>query len=499
MKYQATGTQMWDGWFLNDNGRIHMYHMQVPKKSGGQEINPCQMTTEQMQSVGHAYTDDLIHWTECPAILPPLFDQNPDDYHQKFTGCAVQKDGKYYVYYTMRDKTDGSQRIGVAISDDNIHFIPYQGNPVLEPRGNGLIGFHNRQEYDWGIVDCRDLILVPDPQKDIYYGYFAAAADVGREHPVGVVAMAETTDMLHFSEPRIVYTPRQNGMGEVPDVFYMDGKWYLTLLTGANYAGRDAVGEEFITNCTIWATADSPYGPFQPADQPLLIAGRVNSGFTCRSVEKDGSRYLYYIDRNYTGDTDNSLAIPKLLKTDQDGRLKVFWADCVEGLRKQEITLPGLPAALPNSFAWRTFGGHCTGTDGTYVMQTGPHDSHIAAWDMTAQAIEWNIELTLECTAGGFYLGGDKKFAVLFEPDAQRLAAYELYDYILSANRHFCCSQGQTYNVKLLFQQGVVEVYVNNVLILQNGLDLHQLTHLGFFCERGSMTAVQLSLFELEE
>ena len=99
MKYQATGTQMWDGWFLNDNGRIHMYHMQVPKKSGGQEINPCQMTTEQMQSVGHAYTDDLIHWTECPAILPPLFDQNPDDYHQKFTGCAVQKDGKYYVYY----------------------------------------------------------------------------------------------------------------------------------------------------------------------------------------------------------------------------------------------------------------------------------------------------------------------------------------------------------------------------------------------------------------
>ena len=91
MRYQADGTQMWDGWFLNVEDRVHLFHMQVPPAKG------TVLPEREHQAVGHAYTDDLVHWTQCPRLLHPLYDEAPMDYHQKFTGCAAQKDGTYYV------------------------------------------------------------------------------------------------------------------------------------------------------------------------------------------------------------------------------------------------------------------------------------------------------------------------------------------------------------------------------------------------------------------
>lgn len=109
--------------------------------------------------------------------------------------------------------------------------------------------------------------MVWDEKTEKYYAYFATATDVGREHPIGVVAMAESTDLLHWGNQQIVYTPRQNGMIEVPDVFEMDGKWYLTFLTGPHYAGRSLTDDDYVCNCTLYATADSPRGPLRGGTQ----------------------------------------------------------------------------------------------------------------------------------------------------------------------------------------------------------------------------------------
>lgn len=490
MYYHAQGTQMWDGWYLNDNGTIHMYHMQVPPAEGS-PLEP-----QECESVGHAVSEDLVHWQECPRLLPPLYDASPDDFHQKFTGCAVKKDGVTYVYYTMRDKERGSQRIGVALSDDMIHFNLYEGNPVIEPHGNGLIGYHNLNEYDWTMVDCRDLILVKDPQREHYYGYFATAADLGRSCPVGVVAMVETDDLLHFTDPTIVFTLPQNGMMEVPDAFYLEGRWYLTILTGANYAGRSVVEEDFITNCTLVASADRPNGPFVLSGPPLL-AGPDNSGFTCRSVEKDGKRYLLYIDRDFTGNTCNTLALPKELRPDGQGGLRACYTPLTQSARDQELPLAE-PHLIPNSFAWRTFGGSCVSNGAEHTLTTTPYDYQIAAWDLPAPAFEWSLSLSIDAVAGGIYLGGENAFVLCLEPEKSRMVLYTLYDFAFVCQRKFDFERGRRYGLRIFYRHGVLEVFVDDVLILQCGLDWKGPKALGILCDRGTVNAQHGALWSLE-
>jgi len=144
---------MWDPWFINVDGRVHAFHLKLTDDS-------CTLPPEERYSVGHIYSDDLIHWTVCPSILPPLYDLDENDYQQKFTGCADQIDGKYIVFYTMRDKVKGNQRLGAAISYDMQNFTRYENNPVIVPDDNILIGYENIKNHDWDIVDCREIVNI---------------------------------------------------------------------------------------------------------------------------------------------------------------------------------------------------------------------------------------------------------------------------------------------------------------------------------------------------
>jgi hypothetical protein len=125
---------------------------------------------------------------------------------------------KFIVFYTMRDKEKGNQRLGAAMSDDLKEFRIYPYNPVIVPDDRVLLGYENIREYDWNLVDCRDLITVRCKKDGLYYGYFAAAADVGRRQPVGVTAVAVSDDLLNWRDQSIVFVPKQNGMIEVPDI-----------------------------------------------------------------------------------------------------------------------------------------------------------------------------------------------------------------------------------------------------------------------------------------
>jgi Predicted glycosylase len=178
----------------------------------------------------------------------------------------------------MRDKERGSQRLGATISEDFIDFRLYERNPVIVPDDRILIGYENLQKYDWNIVDCRDLVTVECMEDGLYYGYFAAAADVGRAHPVGVIAVAVSGDLLDWRDQSIVYIPRQNGVIEVPDVYEINGRWYLTMLNGTNYLGRFCGNDEYAICCTTYAVADNPGGPFVDLEYNILISGNAASG-----------------------------------------------------------------------------------------------------------------------------------------------------------------------------------------------------------------------------
>ena len=90
---------------------------------------------------GHAVSDNLIHWEELPIALYP--EQPYEDDGGCFSGSAIEKDSKLYIFYTSVSKSMG-QTQSVAVSDDGILFIKYSGNPLITaPPSDGSADFRD--------------------------------------------------------------------------------------------------------------------------------------------------------------------------------------------------------------------------------------------------------------------------------------------------------------------------------------------------------------------
>ena len=492
MKYKGTDYEMWDAWYLNVDDQIHGFHLK--------------MQPDNRWNIGHVYTDDLLHFHACEDLLPPLFDDsNPADYYGKYTGCAItnRQTGEHVIYYTMREKDTFHQRIGICTSWDLEQFQE-DSRCVLTPDPAVLIGYENIEKFDWNVVDCRDMLVVYDPDSMRYYGYFAAAADVGRESPVGVIAVAESTDLIHWVRQSIAYVPTVNGVVEVPDVFYLDGKWYLTVLSGADYCGRGATGDSYVSCCTVYATAMTPRGPFQEPENSLLIGGTTDSGYSCRSVLFRGKRYLLYIDRSAGG---SAISLPKELKV-IDGRLCACYTPLLEALRIRPLPVPEEVfgwCVEPNSFAWRTRGGQLHAQVGGFSISTVNGSYQAFRNPQCAKSLEVIAELAVSACAAGIMLYAldtqdsiAERYALLIEPEQQRLFLASGYAFRYVAARQFPFEKGRAYSIRMIAQEGQIEVYIDDVLLLQCALQTAQGLSFGLVCDRGHCEFRSIRAFELE-
>ena len=75
---------------------------------------------------GHAVSDDLIRWKHLPIALAPTNDYDRDGC---FSGSAIEKDGRLYLFYTGNIPNEQNQNM--AFSDDGVHFEKYEHNPVI--------------------------------------------------------------------------------------------------------------------------------------------------------------------------------------------------------------------------------------------------------------------------------------------------------------------------------------------------------------------------------
>ncbi len=515
-KYTDQNAVQWDAWFVNrttaSGVETHAFYLQNGPKAPAAD-------PRDGWAVGHAVSRDGYAWEALPSVLPPLFDDTkPSDFHSKFTGCAMEKDGACYLFYTMRDRERGSQRIGVSISHDWLHFAPWEGNPVVvnedavdipvamsdgQERTGRLIGYRNLGDYDWNIVDGRDFIVVEREDSDglgRYSGYYAAAADLGGRTPVGVIVMLRSHDLTHWTHPRIVYHVDHNGVLEVPDVFFMDGKWVLCCLSGMNYSGRSVTPDPYAANATIVAYADSPDGPFlEDESDNILISGPVQSGFTCRSFLSEGERLLVYIDRAgfSLADGKNALSLPKALRMDESGHLRAYYHPLPDRYLGEPLPLSWRDEQ--NSFAWRTFGGVTTVGEREVHLVTDPKDYHATATALPEDAAHEGsamlcADLTLRRRGGLFLRARGCPYVLLLEAPEGRIALYRLYSFEMLAARAFRVEEGREYKLRLLCVDDVIELYVDDVLQLQCGLPTDRLSHLGFAADRGELTAKNVEL-----
>lgn len=106
-----TGT-LFDPNVIVDNGKYMMY-----------------VSSRENDSISLSLSKDGYTWSSPVVVFSPNENSTWD---KVINRCSViKKDGKYYMYYT--GQADEISRIGVAVSDDGLHFIKLIDDAIISP------------------------------------------------------------------------------------------------------------------------------------------------------------------------------------------------------------------------------------------------------------------------------------------------------------------------------------------------------------------------------
>jgi beta-fructofuranosidase len=477
---------------------IHVYHLQRRRPEA-------QIESGLADKLGHAVTRDLVHWQE----RPPAFGPDPVDVTddlQPWTGCCLWREGVGYLFYTMRGSSTNAkvQRIGLATTSDADAWTRYPGNPVIIPDERW---YATEQAPVPGTVDCRDLLVVSDPSGG-WFGYYATRQP-GTELPeTSVIACVHSDDLIHWEHRPPAFAPQKYACIEVPDVFEMNGLWYMTILTGNWYGNRGFWSDPNLVCGTLYAVAERPEGPFTELADSALLAGRTTAPLSCRSLVLDGERYLLYTDRERSDHTDcgamtwGSLSTPKALRTTGD-RLYAAYCSRIESEVARELIGAGNPPVEHHGRIWGQVWQKPTARWRRDEVITGDARTGwgVMRFDSRAAAFIYEATVTIgTATAAGLALrlAGEMEGAiVVMEPDDQVVAFYSAPAFDFSEKRLTVIQRDTPIHLRIVNRLEHMEIYVDDALRLAFSWYAGIGGDVGLFVDRGRASFENIRFREL--
>lgn len=497
MNYRPTNFDVWDAWCMVKGGEVHAYYLQWPR-SNEPEIR------EKGEWLGHAVSTNLVDWRDCGPCFGPDA-SNPIDNAQPWTGCTLWHNGRGYLYYTMRrnDPTLNVQHIGLATSDDGFAWTRHAGNPIIVADERWYATAHRPTA---NILDCRDLLVIKHPTRAGWLGYFATR-QVAEELPeTSVIACAYSEDLMSWTQMPPVFVPNRYACVEVPDVFEMDGRWYMTCLTGQFYGNRGIFDEPHLLNGTIYAVADQPEGPFRQLDDFVLMASacRVYS-ISCRSLMFEGRRYVMYTNRAAVDGTDSgpvmfgTLSTPKELAV-RDGRLVMLYSDRIESHVGEERIGVRCPAriresAKPYGQIWPLASARWQ--QGEIIRGGSRTGWSIAELGVEAENFIFEADVTMQSgVAAGVAIRMKDNCAVFvgIDRELQSVVFSDLPVAEFVERRRCVVQNDQTWRLRIVQHQGIVEVYIDDEMKLTFRRYLRQRGEVGLFVDRAEATFANVRL-----
>jgi beta-fructofuranosidase len=263
---------VWDSWYTHDGQQHHAFFLRASRAL----LDPDRRHLR--ASVGHAVSTDLRSWTLLPDALVPADAPAWDDL-ATWTGSVVAgPDGRWYLFYTgvSRAESGRVQRIGLAVSDDLVHWHRDGSGPLLEADQRWYEKLHQAAWFDeaW-----RDPWVFPDPDGDGWHMLITARDRDGAPEERGVIGHARSADLLTWEVQPPLSKPAGFGQLEVPQVAVVDGQPLLIFccLPPEMAPRRRAVPPDG----AIWAVpATSLIGPYdvelaRPFRHPSLYAARL--------------------------------------------------------------------------------------------------------------------------------------------------------------------------------------------------------------------------------
>ena len=234
---------------------------------------------------------------------------------------AVFKNGKYYLYFPLKDKKDVF-RMGVATSNSPAgpfkpEAKPIEGSYSIDPAvftdtdGKTYMyfgGIWGGQLQRWNTGKYDSSGSKTDLQKD-------------NEPALNPKVARMSADLLKFDEPArnaiIIGSDGKPLLGKDHDKRYFEGPW-MHKFNGKYYFSY-STGD---THYLVYATGDSPYGPFTYQG---VIMNPVQGWTTHHSIiEFKGKWYIFYHDTQLSGKTHLRNIKVTELKHNADGTIETI-------------------------------------------------------------------------------------------------------------------------------------------------------------------------------
>jgi beta-fructofuranosidase len=220
---------IWDFWTYRDGDDYHIYFLQADNTLAHPDMRHRNVTQ------GHAVSKDLINWTHLGTTFAPSAQTAWDDW-TTWTGSTLRDDtGLWHLFYTGTEHAEEGmkQRIGHATSTDGHNWTRV---------GNGLaldISGPDYEEYTpghWHDRAFRDPWVMKNPKGDGWIMYMVARQPGTAEpNAGGTVGFATSPDLNTWTLQPPVYKGGMFGQMEVPQVFEVNGKWYMLFCTDGSH------------------------------------------------------------------------------------------------------------------------------------------------------------------------------------------------------------------------------------------------------------------------
>lgn len=310
---------MGDFWFLRRGKTTHMFYL-----------------IDGIVGIGHAVSRDLFHWEERGTILLPGPEGSWDD-AALWTGSAVEKEGKCYLFYTglcKSEKNGSIQRTGLAISEDFITWNKHPGNPVLEADTRWYEARDGDVHNDW--VSWRDPFVFYDDTTGFYYALLCARANKGPGDGRGCIGLARSLNLLEWEVHPPLVSPGFYRDMEVPQVFKYNGKYYIIHSTTRNWysnLARKNRRDCEIQNGTHYLFSNRLFSGYRIPRDDTVACMSGPAPYAAQVIKTDSSLLLFH-----WGPDRRALALPKELAVMRDGSLKATYCNGLETLKGEPIT-----------------------------------------------------------------------------------------------------------------------------------------------------------------
>ena len=457
--------------FVTDDGTLELYYL-YDTSHNGQGYHPIyKYSTKNL----HGYEDHGM-------MLNNGEGSDPDP--ALGTGSVMQDaNGVYYLFYTGHNDNGndgkGKECVMRATSTDRENWVKDEEPLFFAPEGYSKDDFRDPEVF-WVEEDqCYWLLIAATKEED----------ELG-----GTVLKYTSNDLKNWELYGPIYYPQDEFMCECPDLFRMGDKWYLTY-------SWDCV--------TYYAMSDSMRGPFVPPRDNILDGKGLTSGngfifYAAKTAEKDGHTYLcgWIGQPGVSSDSGiyqwaGNVLVHELVQH-EDGTLGVKAPETFDEFFTVDKPIQAEAVAGDVKI------------DGNSISLSAEKGSNALA-DMgtrpASMTLECDVKVGKDCIAG-FAFGGsasDESWTGLCLDTIKNQLHYEGTDIRgislmePGAITRFDFQDDKTYHVKLVCENEIVVLYINNEKALSSRI-AHSTggAHIGVFTDGGkaSFSNIQMKLSE---